>query len=82
MWEVYREPRSVLSLFNDSEMCWCSMYAMLVCFYKLQASIQRYNEKAVQDKDLMAKVPTWEISTAYYPKMKSRLMMMERIKDV
>ena len=55
---------------------------MLVSFYKLRASIQNYNEKAVQDKDLMAKVPTWEIPTADYPKMKSMLMMMERIKDV
>ena len=55
---------------------------MLVRFYKLRASIQCYNEKAVQDKDLMAKVPTWEIPTADYPKMKSILMMMERIKDV
>ena len=55
---------------------------MLVHFYKLRASIQCYNEKAVQDKDLMAKVPTWEIPTADYPKMKSILMMMERIKDV
>ena len=60
----------------------CSTYGMLVCFYKLQASIQCYNEKAVQDKDLMAKVPTWEIPTADYPKMKSILMMMERIKDM
>ena len=82
MWEVDKEPRRVLSLFNNSEMRWCSTYAMLVRFYKLQASIQRYNEKAVQDKDLMAKVPMWEIPTADYPKMKSILMMMERIKDV
>ena len=82
MWEVDKEPRRVLLLFNDSKTCWCSTYAMLVRFYKLQAGIQCYNEKAVQDKDLMAKVPTWEIPTADYPKMKSLLMMMERIKDV
>ena len=55
---------------------------MLVCFYKLRASIQCYNEKAVQEKDLMAKVPTWEIPTADYPKIKSMLMMMESIKDM
>ena len=55
---------------------------MLVPFYKLQASIQCYNKKAVQDKNLMAKVPMWEIPTADYPKMKSILMMMERIKDM
>ena len=55
---------------------------MLVGLYKLWASIQCYNEKAVQDKDLMAKVPTWEIPTADCPKMKSILMMMERIKDM
>ena len=30
----------------------------------------------------MAKVPTWEIPTADYPKMKSILMIMEKIKDV
>ena len=82
MWEVDKEPRRVLSLFNDSDTCWCSTYAMLVHFYKLSASIQHYNKKAVQDKDLMAKVPMWEISTADYPKMKSLLMMMESIKDV
>ena len=58
------------------------MYAMLVHFYKLCASIQCYNEKAVQDKDLAAKVPMWEIPTADYPKMKQILMMMENIKDV
>ena len=63
-------------------MRWCSTYAMLVRFYKLWASIQCYNEKAMQDKDLMAKVPTWEIPTADYPKMKSILMMMERIKNM
>ena len=82
MWEVDKEPRRVLSLFNNSKTRWCSTYAMLVSFYKLRASIQCYNEKAVQDKDLIAKVPTWEIPTADYPKMKSILMMMERIKDV
>ena len=82
MWEVDKEPRKVLSLFNNSETRWCSMYAMLVGFYKLRASIQCYNEKAVQDKDLMAKVPTWEIPTADYPKMKSILMMMDKIKDM
>ena len=60
----------------------CSTYAMLVCFYKLCASIQWYNEKAVQDKDLAAKVPTWEIPTADYPKMKAILKVMEKIKDV
>ena len=63
-------------------MHWYSTYAMLVCFYKLRASIQCYNEKAVQDKDVDAKVPIWEILTADYPKMKSILMMIERIKDV
>ena len=63
-------------------MHWYCMYAMLVCFYKLCASIQCYNEKAVQYKDLAAKVPMWEIPTADYPKMKSILIMMERIKDV
>ena len=82
MWEVDKEPRRVLSLFNDSKTCWCRTYAMLVHFYKLRTSIQCYNEKAVQDKDFMAKVPTWEIPTADYPKMKSILMMMERIKDM
>ena len=82
MWEVDKELRRVLSLFNNSKMRWCNTYAMLVRFYKLRASIQCYNEKAVQDKDLMAKLPTWEIPTADYPKMKSILMMMERIKDV
>ena len=58
------------------------MYAMLLCFYKLQASIQCYNEKAVKDKDLAAKVLMWEILTANHPKMKSILMMMEKIKDL
>ena len=55
---------------------------MLVCFYKLQASIQCYNEKTVQDKDLTTKVPTWEIPTADCPKMKSILIMMKKIKDM
>ena len=82
MWEVDKEPKRVLSLINDSKMRWCSTYTMLVCFYMLRASIQCFNEKAVQDKDLAAKVPTWEIPTADYPKMKSILMMMEKIKDV
>ena len=40
------------------------------------------DEKAVQDKDLATKMPMWEIPTADYPKMKSILMMMEKIKDV
>ena len=55
---------------------------MLVRFYKLWASIQRYNETAVQDREIAAKVATWEIPTADYPKMKMILMIMEKIKDV
>ena len=55
---------------------------MLVHFYKLHASIQCYNEKAVQDKDLVVKMPMWEIPTVDFPKMKSIFMMMEKIKDV
>ena len=49
---------------------------MLVRFYKLRASIQCYNEKAVQDREIAAKVATWEILTADYPKMKMILMIM------
>ena len=51
MWEVDKEPRRVLSLFNNSETRWCSTCAMLVRFYKLRISIQHYNEKAVQGLD-------------------------------
>ena len=47
VWEVDREPKQVLLLINDSENRWCSTYAMLVHYYKLRASIQRYNEKAI-----------------------------------
>ena len=47
LWEVEKEPKWVLSMINDSETRWCSTYAMLVCYYKLQASIQWYNEKAI-----------------------------------
>ena len=58
------------------------MYAMLVRFYKLRASLQCYNDKAVQNKDFAAKVTMQEIPTADYPKMNSILMMMEKIKDM
>ena len=47
LWEVDTEPKQVLLLINESETRWCSTYAMLVCYYKLRASIQRYNEKAI-----------------------------------
>ena len=47
LWEVDKEPKWVVSLVNDSEIGWCSTYAMLVCYYKLRASIQWYNEKAI-----------------------------------
>ena len=80
MSEVDNKPKRVSLLINDSMTRWCSTYAMLVCFYKLQTSIQCYNEKAVQDKDLAAKVPTWEITTADYPKMESILMIIQKIK--
>ena len=72
----------MLSLINDSETRWCSTYAMLVRFYKLRVSIQRYNEKAVQNRELADKVPAWEIRTADYPKMKQLLIAMESIKDI
>ena len=54
---------------------------MLLSFYKLQASIQYYNEKAVEYKDLATKVPMWEILTADYSKMKS-ILMMKKIKHL
>ena len=82
MWEVDKKTKRLLLLIKDSKIRWCTTYAMLVCFYKLQSSILCYNEKAVQYKDLAAKVPTWEILTADYPEMKSILMMMEKIKDM
>ena len=47
VWEVDKEPKQVLSLINDSENRCCSIYTMLVHYYKLQASIQWYNEKAI-----------------------------------
>ena len=47
VWEVDKEPKQVLSLINDSENRWCSTYAMLVQHYKLRASIQWYNERAI-----------------------------------
>ena len=47
VWEVEKELKQVLSLINDSENRWCSTYAMLVWYYKLRASIQWYNEKAI-----------------------------------
>ena len=47
VWEMDKEPKQVLSLINDSENKWCSTYAMLVRYYKLRASIQWYNEKAI-----------------------------------
>ena len=47
LWEVSKEPKWVLSLINDSEARWHSTYAILVCYYKMRASIQRYNEKAI-----------------------------------
>ena len=47
LWEVNKEPKQVLLLINDSETRWCSMDAMLVHYYKLRASIQWYNEKAI-----------------------------------
>ena len=40
VWEVDKEPKQVLSLINDSKNRWCSTYAILVCYYKLRASIQ------------------------------------------
>ena len=46
LWEVDKEP-NLLSLINDSETRWCSTYAMLLRYYKLRASIQQYNEKAI-----------------------------------
>ena len=47
VWEVEKEPKQILSLINDSETRWCSTYTMLVQYYKLQASIRRYNERAL-----------------------------------
>ena len=47
LWEVDKEPKQVLLLMNNSETRRCSTYAMLVCYYKLRAIIQRYNEKAI-----------------------------------
>ena len=47
LWEVDKEPKQVLSLINDSKTRWCSIYAMLVCYYKLRASFHRYNEEAI-----------------------------------
>ena len=47
LWEVNKEPKQVLSLINDSRTRQCSTYAMLVCYFKLRASIQWYNEKAI-----------------------------------
>ena len=47
VWEVDKEPKQVLSLINDNENRWCNTYAMLVHYYKLRASIQWYNEKAI-----------------------------------
>ena len=47
VWEVDKEPKKILSLINDSENRWYSTYAMLVRYYKLRASIQQYNEKAI-----------------------------------
>ena len=47
LWEVEKEPEQVLLLINDSETRWCSTCAMLVRYYKLRASIERYNEKAI-----------------------------------
>ena len=40
LWEVNKEPKQMLALIYDSETRWCSMYAMLVCYYELRASIQ------------------------------------------
>ena len=47
LWEVDKEPKWVLSLINDNETRCCSTCAMLVCYYKLRASIQWYNEEAI-----------------------------------
>ena len=47
LWEVDKKLKQVLSLINDSETRWCSMYAMLVHYYKLRVSIQQYNEKPI-----------------------------------
>ena len=55
---------------------------MLVRYYKLRASIQRYNERAIKNKNLAGKVATWEIRTADYPKMKQVLIALEKIKDI
>ena len=82
LWEVEKKPRQVLSFINDSETRWFSTYAMLVHYYKLRASIQWYNEKAIQNKNLAEKVATWEIRTADYPKMKQVLVTLEKIKDI
>ena len=55
---------------------------MLAQYYKLRASIQRYNETAIYIKNLADKVATWEIRTADYPKMKQVLVVLEKIKDI
>ena len=39
LWEVEKEPKQVLLLISDGENRWCSTYTMLVCYYKLRASI-------------------------------------------
>ena len=58
------------------------MYAMLLHYYKLRASIKQYNEKDIYDKNLADKVTMWEIRLAGYPKMKQVLVAFEEIKDI
>ena len=82
VWEVSKEPKQVLSLINDSENRLCSTYVMLVCYYKLQASIQWYNEKAIQNKNLADNIATWEIRIADYPSIKQVIVALEKIKDI
>ena len=55
---------------------------MFMQYYKLRASIQRYNERAIYNKNLADKVATWEIRAADYPKMKQVLVALEKIKDI
>ena len=89
VWEVDKEPKQVLLLITDCETRWCSIYAMLVYYCKLRASIQQYNEKAIWNKYLADKVVTWDIWTADYPKIEQVLVMFllsschaEKIKDI
>ena len=69
LWEVEKEPNRVLLFINDSETRWSSTYAMLVCYYKLWASIQQYNEKVIYNKNIANKVATWDIKNVDYPKV-------------